>query len=186
MRYEGSAAGVNGDGKDVLLDWAAVVGGDMDTTEDGRDGKSCDKRSDPPEVFFRVRGGRACEPTAGEPVRRAVGTSSTGDFLWVVGEPTCSGDGIPAMSSRVSMVCAEIAAGRETIRLPAVNTYAFRGTSHTLKEIIKVMQEQAHEAESHSICYTPAAEGCLSTCAVRASASPHATSFRLDVTNSAA
>lgn len=110
MRYDGSAAGARGDGKDVLLDWVVVVGGDIETTDDGRDGNNCDKRSDPPEVFLRVSGGRACEPTAGEPARRAVGTFSAGEFT---------------MSPRVSMLCAETAAYRETIRLPGATTSAF-------------------------------------------------------------
>lgn len=59
MRYDGSAAGARGDGKDVLRDCAVVLGGVLDTTEDGRDGKSCESLSDPPDVFLRVSGGRA-------------------------------------------------------------------------------------------------------------------------------
>lgn len=125
MRYEGSAASARGDGKDVLLDWVVVVGGDMETTDDGRDGNNCDKRSDPPELFLRVSGGRVCEPIAGEPARRAVGTPAADEFMLIAGDPTCSGDGMPAMSSQVPMFCAEVAAYRETIRLPAATTYAF-------------------------------------------------------------
>jgi hypothetical protein len=37
----------------------------------------------------------------GEPARRAAGTSSTEDCLLVFGEPTCSGNGTPAMVSRL-------------------------------------------------------------------------------------
>jgi hypothetical protein len=59
MRYDGSAAGVRGDGRDVLREWAVVIGGEIDTTEDGRDGNSCESLSEAPEVFLRVRDGRA-------------------------------------------------------------------------------------------------------------------------------
>lgn len=183
MRYEGSAAGARGDGKDVLLDCVVVVGGDMETNDDGRDGNNCDKRSDPPEVFLRVSGGRVCEPIAGEPARRAIGTPATDEFMSIVGEPTCSGDGMPAMSSRVSKVRAEVAAYRETIRSPGATTCTVGDSSHTSKEVIKVMQERAHEVESHSICYTPAAEGCLSTfCGSELQPHHMPPLFRLDVT----
>jgi hypothetical protein len=86
MRYDGSAAGVNGEGREVRLDCADVVGGEIDAIEDGRDGNSCDSLSDPPEVLLRRSGGRACE-VAGEPARRAAGTAS-GEGLSVLGEPT--------------------------------------------------------------------------------------------------
>jgi hypothetical protein len=57
MRYVGSAAGVSGDGRDVLRECAAVTGGDIDTIEDGRDGNSWESLSEAPEVFLRVRDG---------------------------------------------------------------------------------------------------------------------------------
>jgi hypothetical protein len=70
----------------------------MDATEDGRDGKSCESLSEPPEVFLRVRGGRA--PTDGEPARRASGTLSTDGLLVVLGEPIWRGEGTPSMLSQ--------------------------------------------------------------------------------------
>ena len=101
IRYVGSAAGVSGGGRDVLRECAVVIGGEIDTIEDGRDGNSCESLSEAPEVFLRVRGGRAWGPTVGEPARRAAGTSSSEDCLLVFGEPTCSGNGTPAMVSRL-------------------------------------------------------------------------------------
>jgi hypothetical protein len=50
---------VRGDGRDVLREWAVVIGGEIDTIEDGRDGNSCESLSEAPEVFLRVRDGRA-------------------------------------------------------------------------------------------------------------------------------
>lgn len=97
MRYDGSAAGVRGDGRDVRRDCAVVLGGVIETTDDGRDGNSCESLSEPPDVFLRASGGRAWDPIAGEPTRRAVGTGSEKDPLAVVGEPICRGDGTPAM-----------------------------------------------------------------------------------------
>jgi len=97
MRYDGSAAGVSGDGRDVLREGAVVFGGVMEMTEDGRDGNSCDSRSDPPDVFLRVSGGRAWVPTVGDPARSAEGTVSAKGFLLVVGEPSWRGNGTPAM-----------------------------------------------------------------------------------------
>jgi hypothetical protein len=97
IRYDGSAAGARGDGSDVLRDCAVVVGGETEATEDGRDGKSCESRSEPPEVFLRVSGGRAWALIAGEPARRTVGTASTEGFLAVCAAPICSGDGTPAI-----------------------------------------------------------------------------------------
>jgi hypothetical protein len=86
MRYDGSAAETRGDGKDVLREWAVVVGRVIDATEDGRDGNSCDSLSEPPEVFLRVRGGRDW-PITGEPARRAEGSVLVAGLL-VLGEPT--------------------------------------------------------------------------------------------------
>lgn len=37
----------------------------------------------------------------GEPARRAAGTSSTEDCLLVLGEPICSGNGTPAIVTRL-------------------------------------------------------------------------------------
>jgi hypothetical protein len=85
MRYDGSAAGARGDGKDVLREWVVEMGGDIDATEDGRDGNSCESLSEPPEVFLRVRGGRAWAAAAGDPTRRAEGTVSIAGLL-VFGE----------------------------------------------------------------------------------------------------
>lgn len=108
MRYDGSAAGVNGEGNDVRRDCALVVGGETDAIEDGRDGNSCDSLSDPPEVFLRVSGGRAWE-VAGEPARSTVGTAS-GEGLLFLGGPTWSGSGTPAIIPQASsLACAEIA-----------------------------------------------------------------------------
>jgi hypothetical protein len=59
IRYDGSAAGVRGDGKDVFFEWPVVLGGVIDATEDDRDGKSWESLSDPPDVFLRASGGRA-------------------------------------------------------------------------------------------------------------------------------
>ena len=97
MRYDGSAAGVSGEGRDVLRDCAVVLGGVTEATEDGRDGNSWESLSDPPDVFLRASGGRAWAPIAGEPARRAVGTVSEKGPLVVVGEPIWRGDGTPAM-----------------------------------------------------------------------------------------
>lgn len=74
-----------------------VTGGEIDATEEGRDGNSCESLSDAPEVFLRVNGGRAWEVTVGDPARRADGTVSAEGLLVVFGEPTCSGNGTPAM-----------------------------------------------------------------------------------------
>jgi hypothetical protein len=87
MRYDGSAAGARGDGKEVLREWVVLIGGDIDATEDGRDGNNCDSLSEPPEVFLRVRVGRAWAAAVGEPTRRAEGTVSIAGLL-VLGEPT--------------------------------------------------------------------------------------------------
>jgi hypothetical protein len=86
MRYDGSAAGTSGDGSDVLREWVVVVGGEIDATEDGRDGNSCESLSEPPEVFLRVRDGRDWS-IVGDPARRAKGIVSVADLL-VFGEPT--------------------------------------------------------------------------------------------------
>jgi hypothetical protein len=86
MRYDGSAAGTRGDGNDVLREWAVVLGGEIDATEDGRDGNSCDSLSEPLEVFLRVKGGRYW-PIAGDPARRAGGIVSVVGLL-VFKEPT--------------------------------------------------------------------------------------------------
>jgi hypothetical protein len=59
MRYVESPAGVRGDGRDVLRKGPVVLGGVIDATEGGRDGKSCESLSDPPDVFLRASGGRA-------------------------------------------------------------------------------------------------------------------------------
>jgi hypothetical protein len=64
-----------------------VLGGVIDATEAGRDGKSCESLSDPPEVFLRCSGGRAVAPTTGEPARKAAGTVSTEGFLVEAGVP---------------------------------------------------------------------------------------------------
>lgn len=57
MRYDGSAAGKSGEGKEVRRDSEGDSRGLTEAVEAGRDGKSCDKRSEP-EVFWRVKGGR--------------------------------------------------------------------------------------------------------------------------------
>ena len=101
IRYEGSLAGTRGDGYDVRLDAGGVSRGLMEAAEGGRDGKSCERRSEP-DVFFRFKGGRekleAAPPTVGEPARRAVGTWSSEGFLAMAGEPTRSGEGVPSMA----------------------------------------------------------------------------------------
>ena len=101
IRYDGSAAGTRGDGYDVRRDNEGVSRGLTDAIEAGREGKSWDSRSEP-DVFCRIRGGRACDvgvplPTAGDPARRAVGTRSSEAVLAATGEPTCSGDGTSSM-----------------------------------------------------------------------------------------
>ena len=58
-RYDGSTVGTKGDGKDVRLERGVLSGGVTDTTEPGRDGKSCESLSDAPDVFLCLSGGRA-------------------------------------------------------------------------------------------------------------------------------
>lgn len=102
MRYDGSEAGIRGDGYDVRRDKEGVSTGLTDAIEAGREGKSWESRSDP-EVFCRIKGGRACDvgvplPNAGDPARRAVGTWPSEVLLAVTGEPTCSGEGTSSMA----------------------------------------------------------------------------------------
>ena len=74
----------------------------IEATEDGRDGKSCDSLSDPPDVLLRLRNGRAFHggvpcSAAGEPARRTEGTESAEGLCGIVGEPIWRGDGTVSM-----------------------------------------------------------------------------------------
>lgn len=118
IRYAGSLAGTRGDGYDVRLDAEGVSRGLMEAAEGGREGKSCERRSEP-EVFFRMRGGRekpdAPPATVGEPARRAVGTLSTEGFLVTAGEPTRSGEGTPSMAVGFGVFKLDTSKGEERI-----------------------------------------------------------------------
>jgi hypothetical protein len=102
-----SAVGTSGEGNEVRLEAGYDVrleegrSGLAEAADGGRDGKSCDNRSDP-EVFWRMRGGRSCVPglwTTGEPARSADGTESLEPFLVMAGEPTRRGVGTPSMAA---------------------------------------------------------------------------------------
>jgi hypothetical protein len=108
---------MRGDGYDVRLDLEAdgVSTGLTEAADGGRDGKSCERRSEP-DVFFRLRGSRekpgAPPATVGEPARRALGTLSAEDFVVVVaGEPARSGDGTPSMAVGVAVLELNVDAG---------------------------------------------------------------------------
>ena len=77
MRYDGSAAGTRGEGKEARRETETLSRGVVDAIEAGRDGKSCDSLSDPLDGFLRSSGGRASKdsvsPIAGDPTQRAVG-----------------------------------------------------------------------------------------------------------------
>lgn len=86
-----SDAGTRGDGCEVRLDAAAVAGGLIEETDDGRDGNSCESLFEP-DVFLRTRGGRVFDIAAtcsnpGDPARRAEGTVSTDGLRPDAGEP---------------------------------------------------------------------------------------------------
>jgi hypothetical protein len=126
-----------------------------EAAEDGRDGKICESLSDPPDVFLRASGGRAWEPSAGEPARRAAGTASA-EGLLVAGEPIWRGDGTSAMLARLRFAMR---------RLWMSMKYAGRGIkSHALmcKETYTDNNSpeacQVHRAAQRIICDTPAAE----------------------------
>jgi len=104
IRYEGSA-GAKGEGWDVRLE--ADPEAPIDATEEGRDGNSCDTLSEP-EVFCLMGGRRWAPSTAGEPIRRAVGTCSTEGFLAAAGEPAWRGEGNPSMAASVRVDCSEL------------------------------------------------------------------------------
>lgn len=82
----------------MRLEAAVLVGGLGEAIEDGRDGKSCDNRSDAPDVLLRVGVGREphgrvpCSVT-GEPTRRADGTELSEGLLKNAEEPGWRGDG---------------------------------------------------------------------------------------------
>lgn len=43
----------------MRLDAGVLLGGEIDATEEGRDGKSCESLFELPDVFLRASGGRA-------------------------------------------------------------------------------------------------------------------------------
>ena len=104
VRYDGSAAGVRGDGNEALLETGSLWGEMGDTADRGRDGKSCESLSDAPDVFLRFSGGRPCEngdaPTMGDPARNATGIFCSENLLGETGEPICRGDGTPSIAGR--------------------------------------------------------------------------------------
>jgi hypothetical protein len=163
IRYDGSAAGARGDGSDVLRDWAVVVGGETETTEDGREGNSCESRSEPPEVFLRVSGGRAWAPIAGEPARRTVGTASTEGLLVVCAAPICNGDGTPAIvdesRSRTISVCAGVTSGHSLSICQSQSRTCIRGRwNHTSEQRLITACTQA---ALYKTCSTATAEEAL-------------------------
>jgi hypothetical protein len=101
MRYAGSEAGTRGEGNDCRLE-VVLTRDVIEATDDGRDGKSCESLSDAPDVFLRLRAGRAGEGgvslVVGEPMRRAEGTAGSEGLLEVIGGPIWRGDGTPSIA----------------------------------------------------------------------------------------
>jgi len=97
MRYEGSEVRSSGEGTDCRLEAGVLVGDEIEATEDGREGKSCESLSEAADVLLRLGGGGGRTSNCGvlrvvgEPMRKAEGTACSEGRLFGLGEPVWRG-----------------------------------------------------------------------------------------------
>lgn len=106
-------------------------GPEIEATEEGRDGNSCDTRSE--LDVFCLMGGRRWS-RAGDPTRKAVGTFSTEGFLLAVGEPAWRGEGNPSMAALYACSLLQACAMRAKMGRQSLGVEAVRGASVSSKE----------------------------------------------------
>ena len=91
MQYEGLEVRSSGEGNDCRLEAGVLAGDEIEATEDGREGKSCESLSEAPDVLLRLGGGRTSNGgvprVVGEPMRKAAGTVCSESRLFGLGKP---------------------------------------------------------------------------------------------------